>query len=279
MDFFEKGLAKGICSFIIKYIAVILVLTILLVASIMLRYQISLGFILHGNDPVIYSELEHFLDIKNIALDILQAFPLLSKIPFVNEIFGTSTNFWNAMISDVSSLQRFLFGEFFFFLLSLVIFKPLLYCYSLLRKLVNRSFGPNLLSYLGDFICCLQIAYIGTICVILIRDFLLNTLFDNSAVLTYIIIVVIILLGSLLLSLFTKKNGIKVFEKAKEFAGKTLIELLYITLIYVTVLFVAILMSSTGAVATIAAISSVICILIVTILFAVRFSEFSKLFK
>ena len=180
---------KGCISFAIKTTLITFLLMFLLILAIMVRYDISYDFVMHGSDTEIEAELSKFLDPKSFMSELIDCFPsefhdLLGFFDYVKDINtidgATQTNVDNAQYEVLASL--------FLALCAFLFHKIVLFIYGFIRKIADLLGKKGLISFFGEMVSMAQIAYVGTIIIVLMRDFILEKIFYKSPVLLFVVL-------------------------------------------------------------------------------------------
>lgn len=274
-SFFKGSLIKGAAAYAIKTFLTCCLSVASVCLSIMLKYQVSLKHVMFVSDSFLEMEMEYYFNIQNIAIDVLQGAPFIGKIPLVNEIFGTVMSYYTAS-NNVAGIQQTLFSDIIFFLISLAVFRAMIFIYSIIKRVCDRILGKGFLSLYADFASYLCIAYMGTISVLLIRDYFINNIYGKSDVLAFVVIVVAVILSSLVVSVVKNiKTPHKIIPVMLDYATKILIDCLFVSFVYMSVISCSVIMmpNLSGPELVSGVICAIVSLLIVTICFAVRFSK------
>lgn len=187
------GLVGGCIAYGIKVGLTTALLGVFLIVAIMLRFDITLDYVLHESDPAIEAELASFLDLSKIKSEIIDALPIdfvkgLSELDFLKDILAVK----ETIETDAADSQKELFKGIAFGLFSFLIVQILFFAYRYIKKLADL-FSKGLFSLLGSIFSFLQIAYIVPIIAILLRDLMIERFYAESPLLMYIVYVVMIL--------------------------------------------------------------------------------------
>ena len=205
----DFGLIGGFLSYMIKVVLTTALMGALLCVAIMLRYDVSFDFVLHGSDPVIEAKLESFLDFNTIKNEIIDALPMdflnfLDNFEFLKDIL-TVKQAANITHEDA---QAELYKGLAFGLFSFIIIQIVYFFYRRIRKIAN-AFSQGFCSTWGGIISFLLIAYISPIISILLRDLAIERLYNKGPffmILLYALVIVVIFFIEILLN---RHQGIK----------------------------------------------------------------------
>lgn len=232
---------KYAIKFIVKYLVVTIVMSCVLVGAIMIRYQVSLDFVMNGSDAVIEGDLRRFLDLNFIGEEFLEIFPIHTKIPILGNLLGAADTMKDSII-NAGDAQSALFSSMFFTLEFIVFFKLFIWAYSFLKKCWgNDGGGFGLIDFAINVMCMLQIVYIGMITVILLHERFMINYQSNASYVTYIAIIVAIFIGAFVSSVirYRKDRGQILSATGKAIMG-TLIDLLGSAMLFLAAVFMSI---------------------------------------